>query len=153
MGNFSLPTNTSLYTDVLSELKARDVDAITLCVAAPTNTPTGAIKYNRATNGFEEWSGAAWVPLILSVVAGGTGGNTQANARTGLGLGSISTQNANTVAITGGSVSGLTAFSLGCSIVMGNNLYDLGSSANRLRYGFFASGLVLPVGTDKYVPA
>jgi hypothetical protein len=43
----------------------------------------------------------------LGVASGGTSGNTAASARTGLGLGTISTQNANSVTITGGAISGL----------------------------------------------
>jgi hypothetical protein len=42
------------------------------------------------------------------VVAGGTGATTAGDARTNLGLGTIATQNANAVAITGGAVSGIT---------------------------------------------
>lgn len=147
------PTKDTTYLDVLDGLKSRDVDALTLCKSAPTNPPIGALKFNRITNGFEEWDGSSWVPLVHSVASGGTGGNTQALARTGLGLGSISTQNSNNVTITGGSISGLSNFTLACSIIMGNNLYDLGSAANPVRRGYFSSGLVVPVGTDKYVPA
>ena len=44
----------------------------------------------------------------LAVEDGGTGASTAANARTNLGLGSIATQNSNSVAITGGSISGIT---------------------------------------------
>lgn len=44
------------------------------------------------------------VPLTL----GGTGATTAGGARTNLGLGTIATQNANAVAITGGSVTGIT---------------------------------------------
>ena len=52
--------------------------------------------------------GAAWgLITVLPVASGGTGGTTQATARTGLGLGTISTQNANAVAISGGSITGL----------------------------------------------
>lgn len=40
----------------------------------------------------------------LAVAHGGTGGSTQASARTGLGLGTMATQNANNVNITGGSI-------------------------------------------------
>ena len=39
---------------------------------------------------------------------GGTGGTSQATARSGLGLGSISTQDAGNVAITGGTINGTT---------------------------------------------
>jgi hypothetical protein len=45
----------------------------------------------------------------IPVGSGGTGGNTAAEGRLGLGLGSISTQNANDVNITGGSITGIIA--------------------------------------------
>lgn len=43
----------------------------------------------------------------LPVSSGGTGSNAAAGARTNLGLGNIATQNANGVAITGGSITGI----------------------------------------------
>jgi hypothetical protein len=43
----------------------------------------------------------------LAVISGGTGSNNAGNARTNLGLGSISTQNAGNVQISGGTISGL----------------------------------------------
>ena len=43
----------------------------------------------------------------LAIADGGTGGNTQLSARISLGLGTISTQNANSVTITGGTIAGL----------------------------------------------
>lgn len=43
-----------------------------------------------------------------TITAGGTGSSTASGARTNLGLGSIATQNASAVAITGGSISGIT---------------------------------------------
>ncbi len=46
--------------------------------------------------------------IIIPVVDGGTGSGTQAGARTNLGLGSIATQAASSVSITGGSISGIT---------------------------------------------
>jgi hypothetical protein len=49
---------------------------------------------------------------FLGVAFGGTGAGTAAGARTNLGLGTISTQNANAVAITGGTITGLPAPSL-----------------------------------------
>ena len=43
----------------------------------------------------------------LAVVSGGTGAANAGNARVNLGLGTVSTQNANNVTITGGAISGL----------------------------------------------
>ena len=44
----------------------------------------------------------------LAIANGGTGATTDSGARTALGLGSIATQNANAVSITGGSITGIT---------------------------------------------
>jgi len=44
----------------------------------------------------------------LAITDGGTGASTASGARTNLGLGTISTQDANNVSITGGSISGIT---------------------------------------------
>src|SRR6185295_20021704 len=118
MSDYSAPSLSSLYTDFLSQLKARDVDAITLCLADPTNIPTGAIKWNRALDKFQEWSGSAWVDQPISIAGGGTGGATAADARTALGLGTMAVQNSNAVAITGGTIGSSTAIDA-ASIVSG----------------------------------
>lgn len=44
----------------------------------------------------------------IAIADGGTGASTAAGARTNLGLGTIATQDANNVAITGGSITGIT---------------------------------------------
>lgn len=54
----------------------------------------------------------------LPVANGGTAGTDQASGRTGLGLGTISTQAASAVAITGGSLSGLTALTMNSSTTL-----------------------------------
>lgn len=46
--------------------------------------------------------------IPLDVIKGGTGATTQVGAQSSLGLGTISTQNSNSVSITGGSISGIT---------------------------------------------
>jgi hypothetical protein len=58
------------------------------------------------------WSQAGSGTGIIPVDSGGTGGDSPATARANLGLGTIATQNAGSVAVTGGSVSGLTTFAL-----------------------------------------
>lgn len=49
---------------------------------------------------------------IVPINKGGTGASTSAGARSNLGLGTIATQNSNSVAITGGSITGLNALSV-----------------------------------------
>lgn len=49
----------------------------------------------------------AWGGTPIAVTFGGTGATTAGNARSNLGLGSISTQNSNAVAITGGTITGM----------------------------------------------
>ena len=107
MANWNSPVLTDTYTDVLSLLKARDDDAGSLYVSAPTNPITGAFRFNRSTNIFEEYN-AGWGAKTLALAGGGTGATTASGARTSLGLGTIATQSAASVAITGGTIAGAT---------------------------------------------
>jgi hypothetical protein len=53
-------------------------------------------------------SNTSFVSGVVSVTNGGTGANNNVDARTNLGLGSIATQDASNVALTGGAIDGIT---------------------------------------------
>lgn len=106
MSDFNLPDINELYVDVLDELKARDIDVAQLFLNAPTNPVTGMIRYVRASNKFQEYDGATWLDKVISLTGGGLGSTTAAGGRTSLGLGTIATQDANNVNITGGALGG-----------------------------------------------
>lgn len=154
MADWTKPTITDLYVDVLNYLAAKDSDSATLFVAASSNQPVGSIRYNRTTNVFQEWSGSAWVDKVVSIAGGGTGANTPSGIIASLGLGTMSIQNANAVNIIGGTIIGLGTFALSCDIAFqtdGNR--NIGSDAARPNNVYIRNGLVIPVGTDKWVSA
>ena len=67
MANWSNPVLTSTYTNVLSELKARDEDAAKFFdVGGLSNVPTGAKRWSSGNNRFETWNGTAWVEMSAS---------------------------------------------------------------------------------------
>jgi hypothetical protein len=89
MANWNEPTGSDTYANVLSKIIALATDACTLFVASPTNQPTGAIKYDRSNNKFQEWNGSSWVDLVIGLQGGGTAGATASASRTALGLGAL----------------------------------------------------------------
>lgn len=115
--DWNLPVLSTAYATWHADMLARDVDAITLQIAAISNPPTGAFKWVRASNKFQEYDGAAYQDKVLAIAGGGTASATAAGARTALGLDDMATQNSSAVAITGGAIagngSGLTSLTAG----------------------------------------
>ena len=146
--DWNSPSLADAYANFLTLIKARDVDAI--CLQAPAvYVPTGAIKYNRSTNLFEENSAApadsaVWVVKVLSIAGGGTGGITAAAARSNLGIGTLGTQSAAAVAITGGTVADV-------DLTYTAETHSIGTNAVKLSKIYNKHGAVAPVGTDKYL--
>lgn len=89
-------------------------DSILVKTAAGTGitVPTGKTMwvYADGTNVVDVVTHLSSVTLTtpIPVASGGTGANSASGARTNLGLGTMSTQNANAVSITGGSITGIT---------------------------------------------
>ncbi|KKN65770.1 hypothetical protein LCGC14_0478150 [marine sediment metagenome] len=145
MADWDDPELTSTYADFLSKLKARDVDAACLKESS-SNTPTGYIQWVVASNKFQRWSGSAWVDLVLSVAGGGTAGV--------VALGTMAFQNSNAVAISAGTIAGLTTFEFACDLIPdGDETRNLGSDAKKIKKAYIGEGLVIPVGVDKWVTA
>jgi hypothetical protein len=113
--NWSLPTNTTLYSDVLARLKERDDDLAKgldpTTTSTPTNIVTDAIRWNATNKRWEKYNGTSWnllsVDYAISITGtsnnvtgtvaisnGGTGATSAAAARTALGLGSLATLSA-----------------------------------------------------------
>lgn len=109
-------------TEVLQALIERDKDAASLFQNDPTNPFSGMIRYNRSSNKFQEYNGSAWVDKSLSVAGGGTGATNAADARTNLGIGTMGLQNASAVAITGGSIAGLTTLGVSGAVTFAGGL-------------------------------
>jgi hypothetical protein len=144
MADWNTPTLTTTYAAFLAAMQERDVDAATMA-ESPTNPPVNYIRWNTALSKLQRWNGAAWVDLVLSGAGGGTGGTTP--------LGTMSTQNANAVAITGGTLAGITSFTMAGNIlpdVDGSRV--IGSAALMFKGAYFKDYLVVPVGADKWAP-
>jgi len=146
MADWNAPILTDTYADFRSILMARDVNALTLAdtrLAAMTNIPTNAKRWNDTDKVFESYE-AGWNDLVLGITGGGTGAITAGAARTALGLGTMATQDADSVAITGG-------VALLSAITTVADTLTLGTNAAKLNKAYIGTGLLIPVGADKYL--
>jgi len=142
MADWNTPTLTTTYAAFLTALQERDVDAATMA-ESPTNPPNNYIRWNTALSKFQRWNGSIWVDLVLSGAGGGTGGTTP--------LGTMAVQNANAVAITGGSLSGVSVTLAGHLLFDADGTRNVGSNAQKANNVYIKNGLVIPVGVDKWV--
>jgi hypothetical protein len=106
MADWSQPLLTTAYVNWHTDILERDVDALTLQVAAASNPPVGAFRYDRILNKFQEWDGVAYQDKVISLAGGGTGVTSAIAIRALLGLGDMALQNSNAVVITGGTIAG-----------------------------------------------
>lgn len=143
MADWNTPITTTAYTSVLTILKDRDFDAISLCYNLPTNLQTGMMRYVRASNKFQEYVTSAWVDKVLSVAGGGTGATTAADARTALGIGTLGVQNSNSISVTGGTITGVNLN--GSNISSGTVALARGGTGSSLSIG--SEGQVLGVSS------
>jgi hypothetical protein len=97
---------------------ARDVDAATLSDGSITNPVEGHFRYVRADDKFQEYVAGIWTDKVLSLAGGGLGATNAGAARTALGLGTIATQDANNIAITGGTLANLGSLGVNGNITM-----------------------------------
>ena len=90
----------------------------------------------------DQSTGAVTVSLdTVPIAKGGTGATTDSNARTNLGLGTIATQSAASVSITGGSITGITDLAIADG---GTGASDAATARTNLG---LASGATTTVGT------
>lgn len=118
MADWNQPTLGSAYADFLNFLAARDLDVATFFNSLPTNPSTNMMRFERTGDKFQEYLAGSWTDTPIGIAGGGTGGATAVDARTNLGLGDMATQSSSAVAITGGSISGI---SFNASVITAGN--------------------------------
>jgi len=111
------------------EISRRDVkDRVTDIIYTNSEVADGEVlQYNSTTGLFSSVSPNAAGLYVeggtdLPVTDGGTGASTASGARANLGIGTIATQNANAVAITGGTISGLTTLGASAAAITGGTI-------------------------------
>jgi len=154
MADFSGPTTTTQYATLLDALKARDVDAATLCYSAPTNPPTGMIAWVRASDKIQEWNGAIWVDKVLAVLSGGTGVTTYVALKSAMSFGTMADQNSNAVNITGGSITGISSLEVSANLIADSKIEAKSTAVDSIKTagGITAAGIGI-ISTAGKIPA
>jgi hypothetical protein len=148
MADWDEPLLTTAYATWHAEMQARDVNAMTLAdsrLAAMTNIDTHAKRWENTAKKFQDYD-AGWNDLVLGITGGGTGAVNAAGGRTNLGLGTIAIQDADAVVITGGTA-------LFAAITTVDDTLTLGTFAAQLNKAYIKTGLLIPVGANKYLVA
>lgn len=65
MTDFNTPTNSSLYTDVLTQLNAKIASVAKMDYTGDTNLPTGTIRHDSSTLKLQKWNGSSWVDITV----------------------------------------------------------------------------------------
>jgi hypothetical protein len=86
----------------------------------------------------------AWQGTPIAVGFGGTGATTQAGARANLGLGTMATQNANAVAITGGTITGMPTPTNASDVAIKSYVDSTAAGLNILAASALATTTTLP---------
>ena len=103
--------------------------------SSATNLTSGTIPSARISGSYTGITGVGsltagtWTATSIGVLYGGTGGNDQATARSGLGLGTMATQASSSVSITGGAISGLTSLAVSGAITATDDITAFSSDA------------------------
>ena len=112
VNTFSLPTTDGTASQVLGTNGSGTLSFIT--VSGGGGGTVTSVDVSGGTTGLTTsggpivGSGTITIAGTLAVANGGTGSTTSSGARTNLGLGTMATQNSNSVSITGGSLSGVS---------------------------------------------
>lgn len=150
------PVLTDTWSNFLADLNERDLHIRTMDYVTPvdTNIATGTIQLVEDAAWpdakFQRWSGTAWADVTVSVAGGGTAGTT---------FGTMGVQNANNIAVTGGSLTGvavsaLTSFSVGSHMIPSvSATYDLCNITTYagMRNVIVKTGMMIPVGANMWI--